>query len=313
MASVGLTGVADMGVDPATWALYRDFDRDHRLTARITAMALGMDALHAIGGPYAWSGDERLSLPGVKLFADGALGSRGAWLKTDYRDAPGNRGLRFHSDAELDGWIDTATANGFQVAVHAIGDAANAQALDAFAHVPAAKREKLRLRVEHAQIVDPADLPRFAKLGIIASMQPTHATSDYAMAGARLGEARLAGAYAWRTILASGARFAGGSDFPVESPNPFYGLYAAITRQDRDGNPAGGWRAEQKLTPQEALAAFTTGSAYAAFAETRVGTLTPGKWADFLIVDRNVLTAPPADLWRTKVLATWVGGRKVCC
>ena len=315
MASVGLTGVADMGTDAATWARYRAFDREHRLTARITAMASGIDALRDIGrdGPVGWSGNERLALPGVKLFADGALGSRGAWLKADYADAAGNRGLRFHPDAELRAQIDEATAKGFQVSVHAIGDAANAQVLDAFARVPAATRARLRLRVEHAQIVDPADLPRFAALGVVASMQPTHATSDKDMAPARLGIARLTGAYAWRTLVDSGARFAGGSDFPVESPNPFFGLYAAVTRQDHAGNPPGGWLPGQTLTRVEALAAFTTGAAFAAHAETRTATLTPGKWADFIVVDRDPLISPVAGLWATKVLATWVGGQKVCC
>ncbi|UAJ09733.1 amidohydrolase [Glacieibacterium megasporae] len=313
MASVGLTGAADMGIDPGTWKLYRAFDADRRLTARITAMAGGIDSLRAIApsGPVGWSGDEFLSLPGVKLYDDGALGSRGAWLKADYSDAPGNRGLQFHSDAELRGWVDDATGHGFQVATHAIGDAANAQVLDAYARVPAATRQSLRLRIEHAQIVDPADLPRFASLGVIASMQPTHATSDKNMAENRLGAARLAGAYAWKTLIDSGARFAGGSDFPVESPNPFYGLYSAVTRQDHEGNPPGGWRPAEKLTTVQALAAFTTGAAYAAHAETRVGTLTPGKWADFIIVDHDLFVDDPATIWRTKVSQTWVGGKRV--
>ncbi len=313
MASVGLTGAADMGIDPATWKLYRAFDANRRLTARITAMAGGIDALHAIapGGPVGWSGGEFLSLPGVKLYDDGALGSRGAWLKADYSDAPGNRGLQFHSDVELRGWVDDATRHGFQVASHAIGDAANAQVLDAYARVPAAERTRLRLRIEHAQIVDPVDLPRFAALGVIASMQPTHATSDKNMAENRLGPARLAGAYAWKTLIDSGARFAGGSDFPVESPNPFYGLYSAVTRQDHEGNPPGGWRSAEKLTPVQALAAFTTGAAYAAHAETRVGTLTPGKWADFIIIDHDLFADDPATIWQTKVSQTWVGGKRV--
>nr|WP_295662253.1 amidohydrolase [Polymorphobacter sp.] len=313
MASVGLTGAADMGIDPATWKLYHYFETNHRLTARITAMAGGIDALHAIApnGPVDWSGDERLSLPGVKLYDDGALGSRGAWLKADYSDAPGNRGLQFHSDAELRGSVDDATRHGFQVATHAIGDAANAQVLDAYARVPAAQRQTLRLRIEHAQILDPADLPRFAALGVIASMQPTHATSDKNMAENRLGAARLAGAYAWKTLIDSGARFAGGSDFPVESPNPFYGLYSAVTRQDHEGNPPAGWRSAEKLTPVQALAAFTTGAAHAAHAETRVGTLTPGKWADFIIVDHDLFAGDPATIWQTKVSQTWVGGKRV--
>jgi predicted amidohydrolase YtcJ len=313
MASVGLTGAADMGVTPGDWRLYRAFEANRRLTARITAMAGGIDALHAIApnGPIGWSGDERLSLPGVKLYADGALGSRGAWLKADYSDAKGNRGLRFHSNSVLQGWVDDATRHGFQVATHAIGDAANAQVLDAYARVPAATRARLRLRIEHAQVVDVTDLPRFAALGVIASMQPTHATSDKNMAENRLGAARLKGAYAWKTLIDGGARFAGGSDFPVESPNPFFGLFSAVTRQDHDGLPPGGWQPGEKLTPVQALAAFTTGAAYAAHAETRVGTLTPGKWADFIIVDHDLFADDPATIWATKVSQTWVGGKRV--
>ncbi|WP_419815095.1 amidohydrolase [Glacieibacterium sp.] len=313
MASVGLTQVGDMGIDPDTWRLYRAYDAGHRLTVRIAALAGGMDALATIApkGPIDWTGDERLSLHGVKLYDDGALGSRGAFLKADYSDAPGNRGLSFNTNAALRTAVDKAAGQGFQIAVHAIGDAANAQVLDAYATVPAATRARLRLRIEHAQIVDVADLPRFASLGIIASMQPTHATSDKGMAEARLGEARLGGAYAWETLIRSGARFAGGSDFPVEPPNPFYGLHAAVTRQDRSGQPLGGWRVGEALTLTQALAAFTTGAAYASHSETHTGTLTPGKWADFIIVDRDPFKIAPGDLWKIKVEQTWVGGRRV--
>ena len=312
MASVGLTQVGDMGVDAGTWRLYRYFDGQHRLTARINGMAGGMDALAAIapGGPIRWSGDERLALNGVKLYADGALGSRGAWLKADYADAPGSRGLRFHPDAELRASVAKAAAGRFDISVHAIGDAANAQVLDAFAALPAATRAPLRLRIEHAQIVDPTDLPRFASLGVIASMQPTHATSDKGMAEARLGDARLAGSYAWATILRSGAHFAGGSDFPVEPPNPFYGLHAAVTRQDRSGQPAGGWRMGEALTRLQAFAAFTTGAAYADRAP-RTGTLAKGQWADFIVVDGDPFTVPAGDIWKIGVEQTWVGGRRV--
>ncbi len=312
MASVGLTQVGDMGVDAGTWKLYRYFEREHRLTARIDGMAAGMDALAAIapGGPVRWSGDERLALNGVKLYADGALGSRGAWLKADYADAPGNRGLRFHPDAELRASVARAAAGGFDISVHAIGDAANAQVLDAFAALPAGSCVKLRCRDEHAQIVDVADLPRFAGLGVIASMQPTHATSDKGMAEARLGDARLAGAYAWATLLKSGARFAGGSDFPVEPPNPFFGLHAAVTRQDRSGQPAEGWRTGEALTFAQAFAAFTTGAAWANRAP-HTGTLAAGQWADFILVDRDPFVTPPGDLWKVGVEETWVAGQRV--
>ncbi len=313
MASVGLTGVHDAGVSPETWRLYRMFGDEGRLTIRITAMAAGMVALDAIAPlrPTPWLYEDRLRLGTVKLYADGALGSRGAWLKAPYSDDPTNRGLRFHTDTVLKNWVSRANFLGFQVAVHAIGDAANAQVLDAYADNRAAYGDARRNRIEHAQILDVADLPRFAANHVIASVQPTHATSDKAMAGARLGEARLAGAYAWRALVDSGARIALGSDFPVEPPNPFFGLHAAVTRQDRTGNPPGGWRADQALSLREALAGFTTGAAYAGFAEDKVGRLAPGLWADLLLLDRDPFTIPPSELWRTQVLETWVGGRRV--
>ena len=200
--------------------------------------------------------------------------------------------------------------DGFQIAVHAIGDAANAQILDAVDELSDTYRGDRRWRIEHAQIVDPADLPRFGKHGIVASMQPTHQTSDRLMAEARLGPARLAGAYAWRTMLDNGVPLAFGSDYPVESPDPFAGLAAATSREDASGQPPGGWLPAQKLSFVQAFAAFTSGGAYAAFAEDRLGTLQPGHLADFLLIDRDIAGAAPADIRRTKVLETWIGGKR---
>ena len=313
MASVGLTGVHDAGIDPGTWNLYRMFGDEGRLTVRVTAMAGGMEALDRIAPlrPTPWLYADRLRLATVKLYADGALGSRGAWLKAPYSDDPANRGLRFHPDTVLKNWISRANFLGFQVAVHAIGDAANAQVLDAYAETRAAYGDKYRNRIEHAQIVDPVDLPRFASLHVIASMQPTHATSDKAMAADRVGESRLAGTYAWRTILGSGAHLAFGSDFPVEPPNPFFGLHAAVTRQDRNGAPPGGWRPQDAVSLREALAGFTTGAAYAGFAEDRVGRLAPGFWADFVLLDRDPFVVAPGDLCKIGVDETWLAGRRV--
>jgi len=311
LASVGLTAVGDMGADPATWALYRDFDARGRLTTRIAAFAGGMKSLAAIApdGPIGWSRSGRLSLPGVKLYGDGALGSRGAWLKADYADAPGNRGLRFHSDAEMTAMVASADARHFDIAVHAIGDAANAQALDAFAALPPAGTRHRHLHIEHAQVVDPADLPRFGALHVIASVQPTHATSDKGMAEDRLGPARLAGAYAWQQLRANHAWLAAGSDFPVEPPNPFYGLHAAVTRQDRSNQPAGGWRPQEALTLEQAFHAFTVGAADAVRADA--GTLVKGQWGDFIIVDRDPFGISATDLWKVQVDETWVGGQRV--
>ncbi len=313
IASVGLTGVGDAGIDRTTWDRYRRFASSGKLTARVYAMAFGPKNLAecAPNGPIGWEYGDHLALMAMKLQEDGALGSRGAWLKADYTDKPGQTGLRFIEEGELRRIVLDATAKGFQVNIHAIGDAANGAVLSAFAAVPDARRRALRLRDEHAQIVSAEDLPRFARLDIIASMQPTHATSDKGMAEARLGEARLAGGYAWHTLIASGARIAGGSDFPVEPPNPFYGLHAAVTRQDRSGQPEGGWRASESMTLEQAFAAFTTGAAWAEHAETKVGTLTAGKWADFILVDRDPFAIAPAQLWKVGVNETWVAGKRV--
>ena len=315
MNSVGLTGVADAGCTAADIGLYRELDGAGRLDARIYAMIRDVggdfDQL-AAKGPVIAHGDSRLTVRSVKLFADGALGSRGAALLEPYSDSPGKKGLLFVSNAEMNRKVAKALKAGYQVNVHAIGDAANRQVLDAFeAAFGTVGGRDLRNRIEHAQIIAPSDIPRLAKLGITASMQPTHATSDMNMAEDRLGRERLAGAYAWRTLLAQGTRIAGGSDFPVESPNPFYGLYSAVTRQDHAGLPPGGWLPAQRMTRLEALRAFTLDGAWAQHQEKELGTLEPGKWADFILIDTDVMKAPEAQVWRTKVRQTWVGGRKV--
>ncbi len=313
MASVGLTGAGDAGIDRETWDRYRRFARTGKLTARIYAMAYGPVNRAAIApdGPIGWEYDDHLAMMAMKLQADGALGSRGAWMKADYSDAPGQKGLPFHEEGALRRMILDASAAGFQVNVHAIGDAANGAVLAAFAAVPERQRVALRPRDEHAQIVGVEDLPRFARLGVIASMQPTHATSDKGMVEARIGAARLAGGYAWKTILDSGARMAGGSDFPVEPPNPFYGLHAAVTRQSRDGLPAGGWRIQEAISLPQAFAAFTTGAAWAEHAEGKFGTLIPGKWADFILLDRDPFANAPGDLWKVQVEETFLAGKRI--
>ncbi|MEI6417466.1 MAG: amidohydrolase family protein [Sphingomonadales bacterium] len=313
MASVGLTGAHDAGMDKDTWDRYLRFAGAGKLTARIYAMAFGPKnrAEIAPNVPIGWGWHDLLAMQSMKLVSDGALGSRGAYLLAPYADMPNTRGLEIIPAAELKSLITTASAQGFQVNVHAIGDAANRATMDGFAAVPAAERALRRHRNEHAQIVDKADIDRFASLNVIASMQPTHATSDKGMAEARVGDARLVGGYAWQTIEKSGAALALGSDFPVEPPDPMFGIHAAVTRQSRDGLPPGGWRPWEKLTLTQALAGFTLWAARAGHAETKVGTLTPGKWADFITLERDPFTAPEGDLWKIKVTGTWLAGKQV--
>lgn len=308
----GITATADMGTSVEDWSTIRRSGDAGNLRVRIMSYAAGIDPMVTIAGasPTPWLYDGRLRMVGVKLYADGALGSRGAFLKADYADMPGQRGLRFLEDAQIRNLMSRAAMDGFQVAIHAIGDGANAQALDAIEEVSDTYKGDRRWRIEHAQIVDPADIPRFGRNGIVASMQPVHETSDWLMAQARLGPNRLGGAYAWRAMLDAGSRLAFGSDYPVENPNPFYGIAAAISRETPEGQPPGGWLPGQKVTLAEALAAFTTGAAYAGFAEDRLGSLEPGHMADFLLIDRDIMTATPAEIRQTQVLETWIGGKR---
>lgn len=315
MASVGLTGVGDAGIDLANYQLYRQYADAHKLTARIYAMILGTgDDFDVIGknGPLIGYGDDFLTVRTVKLFADGALGSRGAAMLQPYSDDPHNRGLLFMKPDEMTAKISKALGKGYQVAIHAIGDRANREVLDSYAAAYKLHDGKdLRNRVEHAQIVSLQDIPRFVSLQLIASMQPTHATSDMNMAVDRIGRERIQGAYAWQRFLKQGTVVAGGSDFPVESPNPFYGLYSAVTREDHDGQPPGGWYPEQDMTLVEALRVFTLDAAYAEHEEKTLGTLEPGKWADFILIDHDIFKDAPSKIWDTKVLQTWVGGKQV--
>jgi len=310
----GVTATADMGTSPEDWLVMRRSGDLGRLRVRIMSYGLGVESALAVAGtgPTPWLYGDRLRMIGVKLYADGALGSRGAWLKQPYKDAPGQRGLPFHSDTEIRNLMSRAAMDNFQVAVHAIGDAANAQIVNAIEELSGTYKGDRRWRIEHAQIVDPADLSKFAQHGTIASMQPTHETSDWKMAQARMGMERLGGAYAWRSMIANGVPLAFGSDYPVESPNPFPGLAAAVSREDAQGQPPGGWMPEQRLSLEQALAAFTRTAAYAGFAEDRLGSLEPGHYADFLFLDRDIFAgATPQQIRETRVLETWMNGERV--
>jgi predicted amidohydrolase YtcJ len=258
-------------------------------------------------------GRDFLTVRAVKSYADGALGSRGAALLADYSDDPGNRGLLVTPPARLDELARQTREKGWQLWVHAIGDRGNRIALDAFAKaraaVPRPPAGGDRPRIEHAQVVAPEDIPRFAKEGVIASIQPTHATSDMPWAEKRVGPERIRGAYAWRKLRGAGARLAGGSDFPVESENPLLGFYAAITRQDVAGRPPGGWRPEEKLTRPEALALFTSDAAWAAFEESRRGRIAPGYEADLTVLSADPMTATEREIPGITAVLTIVGGR----
>jgi predicted amidohydrolase YtcJ len=311
--AAGLTGVHDAGVSREDLSLYRELADDDALPLRIHAMADGdggaLDQLCKQGlyqHPSA-----RLQMRAVKLYADGALGSRGAALLADYADDRGNRGLMLESPEKLATIIQRAAGCGIQPAVHAIGDRANRSVLDAYAALTLEQRRELRPRIEHAQVVDPDDIPRFAELGVIASMQPTHATSDMPWAQARVGPDRLRGAYAWRRFIDSGAAMALGSDFPVERVEPLLGIYAAITRQDADGKPPDGWLPDQRMTMAEALDGFTRGAAYAGHGEADVGTLEPGRRADFVVLSMDPHSVRGRALLAIKVKSTWLDGRKV--
>ncbi len=318
LLSLGITTAHDAGVSATADQLLRQRAAAGQLKMRIYGMARGSDeafmARLRASGPLLDEGDGHYTLRAIKLFADGALGSRGAALLAPYSDAPQTSGLLFRSDAELQALMRAAARAGFQVNVHAIGDAANRQVLaayEALAKEMGTRGTQLRHRVEHAQVVALADIPRFAKDQVIASIQPTHATSDMNMAEDRVGALRIQGAYAWQRLLKSGARLACGSDFPVEEPSPWAGLYAAITREDAAGKPIGGWYRQQALNPVQALDCFTRGAAFAGHAEKDLGSLTPGHRADFILVDRDPLTSSPAALLKTRVIQTWVGGRIV--
>jgi hypothetical protein len=243
--------------------------------------------------------------------ADGAIGSRGAAMVEPYDDDVENRGLPFWTQDELDGFVKKSNDMGFPVGIHAIGDLGNKQALDAIEKAQGGKPSAMRNRIEHAQVIRLVDIPRFAELGVIASMQATHATSDMNMADDRVGPERIKGAYAWRKLLDSGAIIANGSDFPVELANPMHGLYASVTRRSRAGLPEGGWYPEEALTREESLHSFTWAAAYAAHQEDRLGSLEAGKWADFIVVDRDYFEIPESEIDDIQVIQTWVGGELV--
>ncbi len=309
-ARLGLTTVHDAGVGPGDLAAYRWLIEHKRLPVRIYAMIGGSGELwrEYLGrGPEI---GEWLTVRSIKLVADGALGSRGAALLEPYTDEPGNSGLVIVQQAEIERVARAAVERGFQVNTHAIGDLANRAVVDAYAAALGGSNDK-RFRVEHAQVVAPDDIPRFARYSIIASMQATHATTDMRWAEARVGPKRVLGAYAWQRFLQAGVQVANGSDFPVEDPNPLWGFYASVTRQDHMGGPPGGWQPDQRMSREEALRSWTVAGAYAAFEEKHNGSLEPGKRADFVMLSDDIMRIPPERILKTRVTMTVADGEIV--
>ena len=311
--SAGLTGVHEAGTSLYAVHRYRRAIDAGELSLRIYAMADGMqDTFAALcrDGPFEYK--NRLSMRSVKLYMDGALGSRGAALLADYSDDPGNRGLLFTQPDVFAEYVADVMRCGLQVNTHAIGDNGIRVVLDAYEKgIAATGGGPGRHRIEHAQIIALEDIPRFGELNVIASMQPTHATSDMYWAEDRLGPERIQGAYAWRKLLDTGARLAFGSDFPVEGVAPLLGFHASVARQDLKNWPEGGWYPGERLTREEALKAFTLDAAYAAFQERQIGSLEVGKRADFVVLSADIMSIPAEEIPATRVLSTWLDGKRV--
>jgi predicted amidohydrolase YtcJ len=317
----GLTGVHDPGENAETIAIFEELAKAGNYSLRNYVMisdpgdpnsAVAQRNPYIQRGPQSALYDAHLWIRAIKLYADGALGSRGAALLAPYTDEPTNSGLLVSPPEHIEAWAEAALQRGFQVNVHAIGDRGNRIVLDAFEtalrRYPKADH---RFRIEHAQVLSAQDIPRFARLGVIPSMQATHQTSDMRWAESRVGPERIRGAYAWRSLLNTGVVIPNGTDFPVEEVNPLLTFHAAVTRQDPTNWPAGGWYPEQKMTREEALQSMTIWPAYAGFQEKILGSLTPGKYADFVVLDRDIMRVPDTEILAARVISTWIGGRAV--
>lgn len=311
-ASVGLTSVHNAGTSLEVWKLLEEMHKQDELKIRYYAMADGnnamLDYLCASGAQI--DPTAMLTARAVKLYSDGALGSRGAALLEPYSDRPGQSGLLIEPPKTLQAFAEKAAKCGLQVNIHAIGDRGNRVSLDALQATQKYENPG-RHRIEHAQVVTHEDFQRFKQLSVIASVQPTHATSDMYWAQERLGKDRIIGAYAWQTFVKNGVPLALGSDFPVEKANPLLGFYAAITRQDAEGWPDDGWYANQVLSREETLYGFTMGAAYAAFQEQTIGSLEQGKQADFVVFSKDIMQVPAVEILTTEVLATYVNGKAI--
>ncbi|ETN91641.1 N-substituted formamide deformylase precursor [Gammaproteobacteria bacterium MOLA455] len=314
LLSLGITSTHDAGVSATEHALYRELADSGAMQVRIYGMISSTDpALEQIfAAGHSLGDNDMYSARSIKIYTDGALGSHGAALLEPYEDRPDHRGLLLTSAEQLRTLFSLAIANEFQLAIHAIGDKGNRIALDEIEYTyNSIGGRHLRHRIEHSQVVALSDIPRFKSLDVIPSMQPTHATSDMNMAEDRIGPERLKGAYAWRSFLKQGSRVVSGSDFPVELAAPFDGIHAAVTRQNKANQPEGGWIAEEAMTIEETMRSFSIDAAWAAHQEDELGGLTPGKWADFILLDQDIYHIAAEDLWKTQVLETWLAGKRV--
>jgi predicted amidohydrolase YtcJ len=311
----GLIGLHDAGEPRRAIEIFESLAQNNQFNLRAYVMVSDNApdiTYYTTRGPKSGLYNGHIWVRAIKTYADGALGSRGAALLAPYSDDPGNVGLLVSTPEHLEQVAETGLRAGFQVNTHAIGDRGNRVALDAFeAALKKVPKADHRFRVEHAQVLSPEDIPRFKKLGVIPSMQASHQTSDMRWAEARVGPQRIRGAYAWRTLLNTGVIIPNGSDFPVEEVNPLISFHSAVTRQDATNWPAGGWYPNQVMTREEALKSMTIWPAYAAFQEKEMGSLSNGKYADFVVLDRDIMKVPGSEILKTRVLSTWIGGRRV--
>ncbi|MDU0114006.1 amidohydrolase [Psychrosphaera aquimarina] len=314
LLSLGITSVHDAGIDHDSYHFLQDQVKADNFKVRVYGMLAATDPklVDMLKHGYINDVNDMLSIRSVKIYGDGALGSRGAAMLSPYHDDPKNMGLLLTKPERLRTLFKTIFDYDFQINIHAIGDRANRIALDEFefAFNSRPKAQTLRNRIEHAQVINLDDIPRFKTLNVLPSMQPTHATSDKNMAQDRIGKERLKGAYAWQTFLKQGSKVIAGSDFPVELANPFFGLHAAVTRQGRDNQPESGWIKEESLTIEQAFKAFTLDAAYGGHQDKILGGLEQGKWADFILIDQDIFNIDVQDIWKTKVVETWVAGKK---
>jgi hypothetical protein len=308
----GITSVHDAGVGRGQIALYEEMAKEGKYSLRSYIMIQPDDSSLATffrRGPQSGLYEGRIWIRSIKAYADGALGSRGAALLEPYSDDPKTTGLIRIQPERLQHVATEALKHGFQLNTHAIGDRGNRMALDAYEHaLEAVPSGDHRFRVEHAQIIHAEDIPRFAELGVIPAMQSSHQTSDMYWAGNRLGQGRLLGSYAWRSLLNTGVIIPNGSDFPVELVNPLISFHAAFSRQDAKNWPVGGWLPQERMTREEALKSMTIWAAYSGFMDKEVGSLEPGKYADFVILDQDIMQVPAELVLQTRVLATYLGG-----